>query len=88
MFCACQSLRASVPRQHVTSFANEPRCSNVSGFRSPIRTLRRIAVALLRAMAFGYGGGLGGLASSTFKVGKPERDNPIVCIAERLNERD
>ncbi|MEO6599459.1 MAG: hypothetical protein ABIQ16_06270 [Polyangiaceae bacterium] len=44
--------------------------------------------ALLTAMAFGFGGGLGGLGSGTQKVGKPERDNLIVCIAERLDERD
>ncbi len=51
------------------------------------RIMRRIAAVFLTALAFGFGGGLGGLASGTQKVGKPERDNPIVCMAERLDER-
>jgi len=65
----------------------------MSGYRrssQPIRSVRRIierfAAVLLTAMAFGFGGGLGGLASGTQKVGKPDRDNPIVCIAERVDE--
>ncbi|HKO50855.1 MAG TPA: hypothetical protein VJV79_24260 [Polyangiaceae bacterium] len=52
------------------------------------RIIKRIAAVLLTAMAFGFGGGLGGLGSGTQKVGKPERDNPIVCVAEHLDERD
>jgi len=47
----------------------------------------RIASVLLTALAFGFGGGLGGLGSGTHKVGRPERDNPIVCIAEHGGER-
>ncbi|MES1173952.1 MAG: hypothetical protein ABUL62_06450 [Myxococcales bacterium] len=46
-----------------------------------------MASVLLAAMAFGFGGGLGGLGSGTQKVGKPECDNPITCIAERAGER-
>jgi hypothetical protein len=42
---------------------------------------------LLTAMAFGLGGGMGGLASGTQHVGKPERDNPIACVAEQVNPR-
>ena len=57
----------------------------------PIRRARRIierfAAVLLTAAAFGFGGGLGGLGSGTQKVGKPERDNPIVCVANQLDER-
>lgn len=57
----------------------------------PFRAVRRVALrtasVLLAALAFGFGGGLGGLGSGTQKVGKPERENPIVCIAERVNAR-
>jgi len=49
--------------------------------------LRRVASTLLTAMAFGFGGGLGGLGSGTHRVGKPERDNLVVCIAEHVSER-
>ena len=51
------------------------------------RAWRRLASVVLTAMAFGFGGGLGVLGSGTQKVGKPERDNPIVCIAEHVSER-
>jgi len=47
----------------------------------------RAASLLLAALAFGFGGGLGGLGSGTQRVGKPERDNPIVCVAEQVNQR-
>lgn len=49
--------------------------------------LRRVASIMLTAMAFGFGGGLGGLGSGTHRVGRPERDNPIVCLAEHVSER-
>ena len=64
----------------------------MSGSRASIRAARRVcqrfAAVFFAAFAFGLGGGLGGLGSSTQKVGKPERDNPIVCVAELRGERN
>ena len=57
-------------------------------FRHLRQAIRRVLTALLAACAFGFGGGLAGLGSGTQQVGKPERDNPIVCVAERSSERN
>ena len=48
------------------------------------RIIQRVAAVFLTAAAFG----LGGLGSGTQKVGKPERDNPIVCVADQLDQRN
>jgi hypothetical protein len=40
------------------------------------------------AALLGAGGGLGGLGGAPRKVVKPERDNPVVCVAEQRSERE
>lgn len=56
--------------------------------RSLRRGVRRGVSVFLTAAAFGLGGGLGGLGSGTHKVGRPERDNPIVCVAQASSKRE
>ena len=44
--------------------------------------LMRMGSVFLTALAFGFGGGLGGLGSGTQWVGKPDPENPVAWVAE------
>lgn len=97
MFCVCSSL----PQRSTHGIAS-PRglvARPVSGFklcgmqddrlilRRALRVARRATLLVLTALACGFGGGLGELASGIRKVTKPERENPIVCVAGYHDER-
>jgi hypothetical protein len=53
----------------------------------PFRILFRAAIVCMTALLLGVGGGVGGLGVGMRKVDKPERENPVVCVEEELDER-
>lgn len=66
------------------TWANGVALRRIIGF--PFRILIRAAAVCMTALLLGVGGGVGGLGVGMRKVDKPERENPVVCVEERLNE--
>ena len=50
--------------------------------------LMRIGSVFLTALAFGFGGGLGGLGSGIQRVGKPDPENPVAWVADGSQEQE